>query len=344
MALDLSLASTLTGLVNQNLPRKPWLANKFFGIKLHDTLQIGIDIISGSKTLAPFRKVGKESTVVNSDQIVTKWFGPNQISLKVATTAFDAAKRAAGMQISYADGIKTQEERVAFKLGQDQTKLTNMIWATIEKMCADALSTGEVSNYDEKGNEIEKFDIGMKADHKVTLASAKLWTAEGSTPLEDIDEWMQKISDDSGLGNCRIIMGTSAAKALRTNKTVLEQLKANNSLFAAMRPEMPKDGAQFIGFTSAGNEIWAVSETYTNSAGVATPMIAANKVVVIGGGIAADVHYGMIEDRKAGSFVGEIFSKTWEEEDPSVQWLKCASAPLAYVAQADGLLFATVTA
>lgn len=342
MALDLTCAATLTGMVNQNLPRKPWLANKFFGVKLHDTTQIGIDIIAGSKTLAPFKKVGKESTVVNSDAIVTKWFGPNQIGLKIPTTAFDMAKRAAGMQISYADGLKTIEERVAKKLGLDQNKLVNMIYGTIEKMCAEAISTGVVNNYDAAGNLIETFNIGMKADHQVTLSGTNLWSNSASTPLENIDEWMQKISDDSGLSNCVIVLGKDAGKSLRTNATVLEQLKANNSLYAQIKPEMPKDGAQFIGFTSAGNEIWVCSETYTDSTGNAQPMIPADKAIVIGGGIAADVHYGMIEDRKAGNFVGEIFSKIWEEEDPSVQWLKCASAPLAYVAQADGLLFAKV--
>lgn len=342
MSLDLTLASNLTGLVNQNLPRKPFLASKIFGVKLHDTLQIGIDIIAGSKSLAPFRKIGKESTVVNSDSIVTKWFGPNQISLKVPTTAFDAAKRAAGMQISYADGIKTPEERVAFKLAQDQVKLTNMIYATIEKMCAEAISTDSVNNYDANGNLIETFSIGMKDDHKVTLGADKKWNTDGGTPLEDIDEWAAKVAEDSGLGGFKVYMGKNAAKALRTNDKVLKQLAANSALFANVRPEMPKDGAQFLGFTASGAEIWVVTETYTNSAGNATPMLADNKVVVVGDGIAADVHYAMIEDRKAGNFVGEVFSKTWEEEDPSVQWLKCASAPLAYVAQADGILYATV--
>lgn len=342
MAFDLTLASNLTGLVNQNLPRKPFLANKFFGVKLHDTLQIGIDIIAGSKTLAPFRKIGKESTVVNSDSIVTKWFGPNQISLKIPTTAFDAAKRAAGMQISYADGIKTPEERVAFKLAQDQVKLTNMIYGTIEKMCAEALSTGVVHNYDVNGNLIETFDIGMNESHQVTLGANKKWNTEGGTPLEDIDEWCATVSEDSGLDVGAVVMGKDAAKALRTNELVLKQLTANNAIYGNVKPEMPKDGAQFIGYTASGVELWVCNETYRDSAGTAQPMIAANKVVVIGRGVAADVHFGMIEDRKAGNFVGEVFSKTWEEEDPSVQWLKCASAPLAYVAQADGILYATV--
>jgi len=342
MALDLTLAATLTGIVNQNLPRKPWLANKFFGVKLHDTLQIGIDVIAGSKTLAPFKKAGEESSVVDAVSIETKWFGPNQIGLKVATTAFDMAKRAAGMQISYADGLKTIEERIAKKLGQDQIKLVNMIYGTVEKMCADALSTGTVTNYDKNGNAIETFSIGMDASHQITLSGTELWSNAASTPLENIDEWMQLISEDSGLGECAIVLGKNAAKALRTNSTVLEQLKANNSLYANVKPEMPKDGAQFIGFTGAGNEIWVCTETYTDSTGTAQPMIPVDKAIVIGKGIAADVHYGMIEDRKAGNFVGEVFSKTWEQEDPSVQWLKCASAPLAYVAQASGLVFATV--
>lgn len=344
MAIDLTQAATLSGVVNQNLPAPCWLQKKFFGTKVHDTLQIGVDIIKGSRKLAPFRRIGQESTTVSSDSIVTKWFGPNQISLKAPTTAFDMAKRAAGQQISYADGIKTIDERIAFKVAQDSFKLTQMIRRTVGKMCADALFTNIVNNYDANGNLIESFDMGVDASHIKDISGESYKWSAGSNAhiLEDIDEWATLIADDSGLPATDCVVAPNVATKIRTNELVLKQLSTNTGTFAMLNPVKPEPGAQFLGYTASGIRLWCCTETYEDSTGTKQNMVPDGYALVISDMISANVHYGMIEDRKAGSFVGEIFAKTWEEEDPSVQWLKCASAPLAYVEQPDGLVYAKV--
>ena len=342
MAYDLTDATTLTGFINQNLPRRPWLFRKFFAPKLHDTTQIAVDIVKGSKKLAPFRREGEESTVKSSIGVTTKFFGPNQISLKNLTKAFDIAKRAAGQQFSYADGVKTIDGRVAFKLGQEQQDMVNRIYATIEKMCADTLFTGEVNNYDANGNVIESFDIGLDDSHKITLTSGALWSAGTATPLEDIDAWCDLVEADSALPATDVVFGANAKKYFRSNDKVLKQLSINTGKFALIDPQKKEPGAQFLGYTSDGVRLWAVTETYENSAGSKANIVPADYVAVFSDQMAANVHFGMIEDMKAGNFVGEIFSKVWDEEDPSGRWLKCASAPLAYVAQADALVVAKV--
>ncbi len=342
MAYDLTDATTLTGFINQNLPRRPWLFRKFFAPKLHDTTQIAVDIVKGSKKLAPFRREGEESTVKSSIGVTTKFFGPNQISLKNLTKAFGIAKRAAGQQFSYADGVKTIDGRIAFKLGQEQQDMVNRIYATIEKMCADALFTGEVNNYDANGNVIETFDIGLDDSHKITLTSGALWSAGTATPLEDIDAWCDIVESDSALPATDVVFGANAKKAFRGNDKVLKQLSVNTAKFAQIDPQKKENGAQFLGYTSDGVRLWAVTETYENSAGSIASIVPADYVAVFSDQMAANVHFGMIEDMKAGNFVGEIFSKVWDEEDPSGRWLKCASAPLAYVAQPDALVVAKV--
>ena len=342
MAYDLTDATTLTGFINQNLPRRPWLFRKFFAPKLHDTTQIAIDIVKGSKKLAPFRRDGEESTVKSSIGVTTKFFGPNQISLKNLTKAFDIAKRAAGQQFSYADGVKTIDGRIAFKITQEQIDMVNRIYGTIEKMCSDALFTGEVSNYDANGNVIETFDIGLDDSHKITLTSGDLWSAGTAKPLEDIDSYCDLVESDSALPATDVVFGANAKKYFRSNDKVLKQLSVNTAKFAQIDPQKKEDGAQFLGYTSDGVRLWACTETYENSAGSKANIVPADYVAVFSDQMAANVHFGMIEDMKAGNFVGEIFSKVWDEEDPSGRWLKCASAPLAYVAQPDALVVAKV--
>lgn len=342
MAYDLTNATTLSGLINQNLPRRPWLFRKFFTPKYHDTLQIAVDIVSGTKKLAPFRREGEESTVKSSIGTTTKFFGPNQISIKNLTKAFDLKKRAAGQQFSYGDGVKTVEDRIAFKLGQELTDMTNRIYQTIEKMCAEALYNDEVNNYDANGNVIETFSIGLADDHKVTRTSSAAWNQSGATILEDIDDWCDIVETDSALPATDVILGAGAKNALRSNDKVLKQLSTNTAKFALIDPQKKEAGGQFLGYTSDGVRLWCCTETYENSAGSKTAMIPDDKVIVLSNEMAANVHFGLIEDIEAGGFVGEIFSKTWETKDPSGIWLKAASAPLALVSQPSALVVADV--
>jgi hypothetical protein len=342
MAIDLTNATTLTGFINQNLPIKPWIFRRFFPAVKHDTTQIAIDIVKGSRRLAPFRRSGEESTVKNSIGVETKFFGPNQISIKNLTKAFDAAKRAAGDQFSYSDGVKTLEGRIAFKLLQEQIDMTNRIYKTIEKMCADALFTGKVQNHDADGNLIEEFDIGLADDHVVTLTGTDKWDTDTAKILENIDDYCALGEEDSGLPITDVLLGKNAKNELRTNETVLKQLAANTAKFAYIDPQKTEVGAQFIGYTSSGVRLWHPTESYENSAGKKTSMIPDDKIVCLSDQMSAHVHFGMIEDLKAGSFVGEIFSKVWDEEDPSGRWLKCAAAPLAYVEQPDAIVVAKV--
>lgn len=342
MAYDLTDATTLTGFINENLPRRPWLMRKFFPAEIHDTAQIAIDIVAGTKKLAPFIREGEEATVKSSIAVATKLFGPNQIAIKNLTKAWDATKRAPGQQLSYGNGVKTLEGRIAFKLTQEQIDMVNRIYATIEKMCGDALVTGKVPNYDAKGVLIEEFDIGLDSSHKVTLTGAKKWDTDTATILEDIDDWCAIVEEDSALPATDVLLGKTAKNKLRSNELVLKQLSINSGKYAQIDPQKKEAGAQFIGYTSSGVRLWCVTETYENSAGEKTAIIPDGKVVVLSNEMSANTHFGMIEDLKAGGFVGEIFSKVWDEEDPSGRWLKCASAPLSYVAQPSALLVATV--
>lgn len=342
MAIDLTNATTLTGYINQNLPRKPWLMRKFFPAKIYDTAQIAIDIVTGTKKLAPFRREGEESTVKNSISVATKLFGPNQISIKNLTKAWDAAKRAAGQQFSSSTGVKTLEGRIAFKLIQEQVDMTNRIYATIEKMCSDALFTGKVPNYDANGVLIEEFDMGLDASHEVTLTGTDKWDTNTATILEDVDDWCAIVEEDSALPATDVILGKNAKNSLRSNELVLKQLSINSGKFAVIDPQKTEPGAQFIGYTSTGVRLWCVTETYENSAGDKTSMIPDDYVAVVSDQMAANTHFGMIEDLQAGAFEGEVFSKVWDEQDPSGRWLKCASAPLAYIAQPSAVLLAKV--
>ena len=343
MALDLTNAVSLSRLVNKKLPAHTWLWNKFFKSEEHDTATIAVDIVSGSNRLACFKRVGAESDAVNSDNFTTKQFGPNQIGEKILTKAFDFAKRAPGMQLSYASGEKTIEERVADKLGRDQRKLIDRVWRAIEKMCADALFTDTVNNYDAKGNLIESFAMGVPSSHKIVKTGNDLWTAATADPFEQLAEFEVLVSQDSALDVTDYVLGKNAAKAFLSNAKAIEKLKINRGMFGVIDPKKPEAGAKFLGYTAEGANIWWCTETYEDSAGTKTAYVPDDYCLAISKDIEATVHFGLIDDPKAckGGFVGQIFSKTWEDEDVG-DWLKVASAPLAIITQPEALVYAKV--
>lgn len=342
MSYDLTSATTLTETINKNLPRKPWIFRKFFGTKFYDTTQIAIDIVKGTKKLAPFRREGEESSVKNSIQVETKLFGPNQISMKNLTKAFDEKKRAPGVQFSSAYGVKTVEGRIKFKLTQEQIDLTNLIYGTIEKMCAEAIFDGVVNNYDAKGNIIESFNMGIPDDHIIALTGDDRWNQNGAKILDNIDTYCDLVEDDSALPATDVILGANAKKSLLSNELVLKQLSVNKSQFALIDPIKKDVGGKFIGYTSTGVRLWQCTETYEDSEGHKQNYVKDDYIAVLSDQFDASVHFGLIEDLKAGAFEGEIFSKVWDEEDPSGTWLKCASAPLAYVSRSDALVVVKV--
>lgn len=81
-----------------------------------------------------------------------------------------------------------------------------------ERMIMQLLSDGKISiqanrvNYD--------YDYGMKADHKETLLSGALWSAEGSTPTEDIQRWQDAVEDNTGTRPTRAVTTRKTYRAL----------------------------------------------------------------------------------------------------------------------------------
>ncbi len=103
------------------------------------------------------------------------------------------------------------------------------------------------------------------------------------------------------------------------------------------------NGARFLGFLG-GLRIWRYDEMFADNSGNVSPIVPANKVLVLSKDIRATVHYGLINDVQGGKFAAKMFSKTWEQDDPSVNWLCVKSSPLPVIEQADGFAVATVCA
>lgn len=342
MEFDITSPVELTNALLQNMPVKRFFTERFFGEEIHGTETIGVDIVKGTQKIAPF--VGKLSEASTSlrDNFTTKFFPTYNIALKRPTNAVDMFKRAAGGDITFVGGSSDPSERATALLQRDQAELANMVNRTIEKYAADALLNGEVAIKDDAGNTLDTISFGRSESHMLSTGDiTAVWNNGSAKIVDDIDNMAALVAQDAGITATDVVLGSAAAQAFLADSKVAKVLDTRNLNSGVVDLNLKvTGGARFLGFLG-GLRVWRYDEVY-NNAGTVTPIMPAKKVLVIGESIRATVHYGLINDVKGGKFATKMFSKTWEQEDPSIQWLLVRSAPLPVVEQADGVVCATV--
>ena len=341
MEIDITSPVELTNALLQNMPVKRFFTEKFFGEEVHGTETIGVDIVKGTQKLAPY--IGKLSEADTSirDNFTTKHFPTYNIALKRPTNAIDMFKRAPGGNITYVGGPSDPSERAVALLQRDQAELANMVNRTIEKYAADALLNGEVVIKDATGTTLDTISFGRSASHTVSVGSITAWDNGSAKIVKNIDDWAGLVAQDAGITATDIILGSDAANVFLEDSKVAKVLDTRNLNSGVVDLNLKANGgARFLGYIG-GLRVWRYDEVWNNN-GVITPIMPAKKVLVIGDAIRATVHYGLINDVKGGQFATKMFSKTWEQDDPSIQWLLVRSAPLPVVEQADGVVCATV--
>ena len=336
MDLDLTSPITLTQSLNENLPPKRFFTENFFGEQVHGTTGVAVDIVKGSTKIAPYGARGEAATIASRDGFVTKVFNTYSISLKRPTTAIDLFKRAPGESVTYVGQGRNAAVAAAELMGRDQAELANMVNRAIEKYAVDALIDGQLTILG------ESISFGVQSSHKPTLTSTTKWNGGTSKkPLENLEDYAALVAQDSGLTATDVVLGADAKKALFSDDDFLKVLDTRmlSAGQAALDLKVGR-GARFLGVVG-GLRLWAYDEVYNNN-GTITPIMPAKKIIVISDAIRATVHYGLIDDVQGGKFAAKMFSKTWAQEDPSIQWVGVKSAPLPVVEQADGYVVATV--
>lgn len=336
MNIDLTSPIYLTESLNEVLPPRRFFTENFFGEMVHGTTGVAVDIIKGSTKIAPYGARGEAASVVGRDGYQTKVFNTYSISLKRPTTAVEMFKRAPGENVMYVGEGRDASVAAAELMAHDQAELAAMVNRAIEKYAVDALIDGQLTILG------ETISFGTQATHKPSLNNTTKWNGgSGAKPLDNLETYAALVAQDSGLTATDVVLGSTAKAALFGNADFLKVLDTRmlNAGQANLDLKVGR-GARFLGMVG-GLRLWAYDEVYNNN-GAITPIMPADKIIVISDAIRATVHYGLIDDVQGGKFATKMFSKTWEQQDPSIQWVGVKSAPLPVVEQCDGYVAATV--
>ena len=337
--MDLFDTRTMLAALEQMLPAQSFLLDTFFRtVETSQTKYVDIDIQKGKRRLAPFVNPRLEGKVIEKRGFQTFTYAPPYIKPKMVTTAEEILKRQLGQTI-YSTGMGPAQYAQQ-QLGRDLAELDEMILRREEWMAAQALQTGKIPVVGEGVD--DEIDFLMAANHLITLSGTSLWSNAASTPIENLEDWSERILQDSGLTVDTIIMGKAAARAFINNTDVQKKLNLLQMQIALVAPQKIKMGARYIGTVNSVADIYVYHEWfYDEISGTEKPMLDTNKVMMGSTQARCTRHYGAILDLDAAGAVPR-FPKSWKSEDPSGRFLMIQSAPLPAPHQIDGFVCAKV--
>ncbi len=220
-------------------------------------------------------------------------------------------------------GTASETELLKERIADEQADMKRNFDLTREFMAVKALSGVIV---DKNGKQL--VDFGLPVDHKPVLAGADLWTDAASDPIADLRGWKKLINRacGGGVSSWQAFCGTDAMTALINN------VKVGDKLMFLAGKQIAEEGRIA---RLAQVDIEEYDGSYVNDAGAVLDMIPDNVFAMVG--IVSDGTaelYAPVVDLDAPGGVGKgkeadiFFSKMWNVQDPSGQWIKVEGRPL----------------
>lgn len=339
-----------TGFSNRVKRPSSFLKQMIFGGRSENlpTETVELSFREGERLLAPFVEVNAEAIPVGSRSTTFANVSTPNIRIKRPMEAYNVFNRrmpGTGIFIPGA-GAVAQARQTAIQ--EDLEYMVDLIENREEWMVAQlisAMDSGYLSlSYKVEDGASWRLRIPQSSDMQISLAGTNEWN--DSTPDIESDFLTAKrlFSKHINAPLKTVVMGSTAATYFRKNSAVRTVLDQRNISAGAMnlQAQFNESGAIYLG-NIFGVDCWEYSREFTDG-GSATPFIGAEKAIFIAGGNAfADsrILYGAIPDHgafDAGNFVGQRFSKSWQEEDPSIRVQLMQTRPLPYLRQPNAIL------
>ncbi|MGE4402843.1 MAG: major capsid protein [Desulfobulbus sp.] len=274
------------------------------------------DVKTGTEGLLANIRVTEEATVRGG-------IGRKNLTCKAPRYASKELITAAELNDMRKFGDAAYPELLKERIAEEQFDMKQTVDLTREFQACKALS-GQV--VDKDGTVI--VDYNLPAAHKPTLTGTALWTDAASDPIGNIRAWKKLIGQNGGpVTGFAAFCGSLAMTALINNKNVRELLG-----YQAGQQIAETGGIARLAGVANIEEYFG---SYLDSTKTRHDLIPEDVFALVGLGpqVSAEL-YAPVVDLKAPGGVGKgkeadiFFSKMWEVEDPSGQWIKVESRPL----------------
>lgn len=319
--------------VNSIKPAPSFIMDTFFSNRdVNNAEHIDVEIYDGKRKLAPFVSPRIAGVLMESAGKTVSSYKPAYIKFKYVTEAEDIARETTG--VFYADG-SSPAQRGIDKAVLEFEEGINSIDRRVEFMATKAITTGQVAIVGEGVDDV--VDFQMPAGNLKTLTGASLWTDETSDPIADLRAWKREVIKTSGITPDRCVMGSDVLDAFIAHPKVQAYLNLRRIDLGSITGVNVGEGASLWG-TIEGLDIYSYDAYYTDDSGVTQEIFPTDRIL-LGSTMAKTVlNYGAIKDLKSGTFIGEVFAKSWEVEDPSARFVLFQSAPLPVPTQVSAFM------
>ena len=299
-----------------------------------NTPTISWDKVYGDdRKLAPFVIPTAQGRPQRLEGYETVQFAPAYIKIKDVVSPEMHIERMAGEALG--TGSLTYDQRrnavIATLLQGHKTKIDNRA----EWLASKAIIDGKVTI---KGEDYPETLVDFRRDSSLTgtNSGASAWSQTTAKPLDDLRLMRKRANALSGARITKHIFGMDAWDKFtaRVDLKELMDLRYGGLETRVTRMYDGYEGMEFMGVVQGLNgagriECWVNTSKYIDpDTGAEEFYMPQNSVVGVSDMVRGVRCYGAIMDKKAGYRALPIFSKNWENEDPSVEYLLSQSAPL----------------
>lgn len=218
----------------------------------------------------------------------------------------------------------------------------NSIQRLWDYMAAQAILNGAITVNYGQGVAVT-IDFGRDAGHVVTLGGGARWGDSGVNIFNGIQGWIDTVANAEFGGSVTdIILGSAAAVPFMADasatggslKDKLDTTYRGSEDVAINRGIIrtdPLNPFTWLGRLSNGLDVWRYSgpaSKFQNNDGSFTNIMDPRDVVLASRAVDGIRAFGAILDNAAGLEVADIFTKMWDQEDPSARFIMSQSAPL----------------
>jgi hypothetical protein len=306
-----------------------------------ETMEIGI--LVGDRVVAPFVRRGAQAIEVTPFQ--EKMYPVNFPNIRIKRH-LEASELLFNRRVGHvifvdeAEVLDAAQEHVA----RNSLRLVQMVEEAEEYLCAQALR-GSIS-YEVDGEEAFSVTFPRDTDHNVTLMN--FWNGMSADIQGDFRPAAGLVNDATGLNVTHVILGDEATDAFLGDAGV-QALLDNRRITAGgldLTQRFNQSGALYLGTFIGGIQVWSYTRAtqVPSEQGLAATtsfdLVRSKYAEFVVADPAAEnvMYYGAISDLKAIQgrlFRGKRFSKSWEQEDPSVMWQLLHSRPLPVMRRPD---------
>lgn len=331
--------ASMTAAVNEIKSPNTFLQERLFSRhQSFETETVELSLLIGGRDVAPLIRKDSEAVLVSgyTEDFVEMKFPT--IRIKRPQTASEAMfTRRPGSTIF--PGASEQLSAIEQHLARDLQRMADMATNTVELMCSEAL-TGVITMSE---TDSHNFEVDFQRPGAHNLAAASAWANASADPHVDFLAAKRLLNDEHGLPLTDMI-GSKDAMAEFLVLDLVESRLDNRRITSGQMDLTNKFNASgAINFGRFfGVEVWEYGRALDGQ-----DLIRAGKVEMVAAVPAAEnwLYFGAIPDMDALEgrlFVGERFSKSWIEKDPSVRQLLLHTRPIPMMRRPGSVVSLTV--